>query len=43
MPEELCQRAEEAVRIYEDAGARYWAEQAKKWLGELQAAPRGGG
>ena len=41
--EGLHQRAEEAVGIYEDAGARYWAEQAKKWLEKLQAATQGGG
>jgi len=34
-PEKRCQRVEEAVRVYEDAGARYWTEQAKKWLEKL--------
>jgi tetratricopeptide (TPR) repeat protein len=37
-PEKRCQRIKEAVRIYEDAGARSWAEQAKKWLEKRQAA-----
>jgi tetratricopeptide (TPR) repeat protein len=37
-PQELCERVEEAVRIYSDAGARYWAEQARKWLEARQAA-----
>jgi len=31
-PKELRQRAEEAVRIYSDAGARYWADQVRRWL-----------
>jgi len=34
-PEKRRQRVQEAVRICEDAGARYWAEQAKKWLEKL--------
>lgn len=42
-PQKLHERAREAVRVYEDAGARYWAEQAKKWLGKLQAANQSGG
>jgi tetratricopeptide (TPR) repeat protein len=42
-PEKLRLRVEEAVRIYEDAGARYWAGQAKRWLEKLPAATQGGG
>ena len=36
-PQELCEHVEEAVGIYSDAGARYWAEQARKWLEMRQA------
>ena len=37
-PEKLYKRVKEAVKTYEDAGARYWAGEARKWLEKWQSA-----